>query len=62
MSEHRTTPVTPLVCEYCHHVDRAGDERGWRGYIVPGDNPNTEEVALFCSQCAWREFGHGHAR
>jgi hypothetical protein len=48
----------PLICEECGSVAGA-TAKGWRGLLTAEDEGEPERVALFCPDCAKREFGHG---
>jgi hypothetical protein len=53
----RLTAAAPLRCAECGLIGRPG-QRGWRGCRT--DEPGVDEppaVALFCPDCAEREFG-----
>ncbi|MGZ4392881.1 MAG: hypothetical protein ACXVRK_12295 [Gaiellaceae bacterium] len=45
-----------LVCIECEREGCDG-ERGWAGYLVVLDDDGEDEVAIFCPDCAAREFG-----
>jgi hypothetical protein len=41
----------PINCEECRRA-WLDDERGWQAHVV-----DIDEIALYCPQCAEREFG-----
>jgi hypothetical protein len=43
-----------LVCVECGETASDDDARGWRTYLT-SDEP--EDVAIYCQDCAEREFG-----
>jgi hypothetical protein len=51
LSEH---PAGRLRCIEC--AASTTDSLGWRAYLTVGDE-DAEEVAVYCTACAAREFG-----
>lgn len=49
-----------LICVECERENR-GEERGWEGHLVDLDDDGKDEVAIFCPDCAAREFGKRRA-
>jgi hypothetical protein len=53
-AEHGSTQT--LSCEECgSYSPRVA--LGWRGYLLADENGPLGEVAMFCPECALREFG-----
>jgi hypothetical protein len=53
-AEHRSTQT--LVCEECGN-ESPPDALGWRACLLADEDGPLDEVAMFCSVCALREFG-----
>jgi hypothetical protein len=53
--EGRVDVELVLECVECQ-TRSIGNAFAWRALVVPGDGPE-DELALYCPDCAWREFG-----
>jgi hypothetical protein len=49
-----------LNCEECATPPATGEEAlRWRAYLIAVVDDGDEEVAVYCPECADREFGDG---
>ena len=47
-----------LRCEECGREARKDEEsKGWRAFLAGDPQDDPPEVAVFCPECAEREFG-----